>query len=341
MQRQISWPPHSWPFLLRTLIVIGALGLKAGFVALKDTVLSKVCASVLSNIGLYGYYVPANTIFILVHMYLFFFGQTSWRTTALTLRRFASRDDADDDLTAKLFIEASELSFYVLLSFLFRNAGAIWSFACWTFSVLSQILSFICVPGIMWLIMVDNPVQTFNSEVTRIWNFTWPKILTGLRRAGGLVATAVRHCLQFLVKISASLVSYTDGKTAAHVTTLKSYIYSALAPGEIRLLKLSKSTPWSPVKCELVHVRLDEAIKFETISYTWGSQQTRKGLILDGGRLDVSERVYQIVHDRASFLMTRHIWIDSICINQQDNEEKSSQVQLMRKIYGSSYHTLI
>ncbi|KAF5133336.1 Heterokaryon incompatibility protein 6, OR allele [Metarhizium anisopliae] len=329
------------PPKIRTLIVFSALGLKAGVVALKDTILSKVCASVLSNIGLYGYYIPANTIFILVHMYLFFFGQTSWRTTALTLRRFASRDDADDDLTTKLFVEASELTFYVLLSFVFRNVGAIWSFACWSFSVLSQILAFICVPGIMWMIMVDNPIQTFNSEVTRIWNFTWPKVLTGLGMAGGLAATAVRHCLRFLVKISASLVSYTDGKTAARVTTLKTYTYSTLAPGEVRLLKLSKSTPWSPIQCKLVHVRLDGAVEFETISYTWGSRQTRKGLIVAGARLDVSDRVYDIVHDRASFLMTRHIWIDSICINQQDNEEKSSQVQLMRKIYGSSYHTVI
>ncbi|KAF2970372.1 hypothetical protein GQX73_g3194 [Xylaria multiplex] len=64
-------------------------------------------------------------------------------------------------------------------------------------------------------------------------------------------------------------------------------------------------------------------------------------LILNGEKFEVSERVYDILHDRASCLMTRYIWIDSICINQGDEEEKSSQVQLMRKIYSSSYHTII
>ncbi|KHN96000.1 Heterokaryon incompatibility [Metarhizium album ARSEF 1941] len=332
----IALPPR-----IRTLLVIGALGVKAGFFALKDTLISKGCAVVLSSIGLYGYHVPETTVFMFVHVYLFFVGQTSWLSTALTLRRLASRDDADDDLTAKLFAQATELSFYVFLSLLFRNVRTIWSFGGWAFSVLSQVLAFICVPSMMWLVMVDNPIQTFNSEVSRIWNFAWPMFLNRLLRVGGLLAAAVRHCLGVIVQISAFLVTYRDNKTAARITTLKSYKYSTLSPGEVRLLKLSKSTPWSPVQCELIQVRLDEATKFETISYTWGDQKNRKGLILDGSRLDVSERVYEIVHDRASFLMTRHIWIDSICINQQDNGEKSAQVQLMRKIYGSSYHTVI
>ncbi|TWU70689.1 hypothetical protein ED733_001271 [Metarhizium rileyi] len=329
------------PIGARAMIVVGALGVKAGSVALRDTILSNVCAWGLSRIELSGYGVPASLASLLVHLYFFLFGQTSWRTTALTLRRFVSRDDADDDLTAKLFIEGSELSFYLFLSVVFRNIGAVWSFGGWVFSVLWRGLALVSVPWIMWLIMIDNPIQTFNAEVARTWNFAWPKIVTGLRKAGRLVATVVRTCLQLIFRLCASVVAYRDGKTAVHVQSLRPYVYAALAPGEIRLLKLSKLTPWSPVHCELVHVPLDEATNFETISYTWGSQRGRRGLILGGRRLDVSERVYQIVHDRASFLMLRHIWIDSVCINQDDNGEKSAQVQLMRRIYGSSYHTVI
>ncbi|OAQ59386.1 heterokaryon incompatibility protein [Pochonia chlamydosporia 170] len=338
---QITAALMALPAGIRTLVVFAAFGLVATISALKDTLLSKICAWALSHIGLYGYHLPANLVFIAVHVYLFLVGQPSWRETALTVRRFASRDDADDELLTKLFTEGCNLTCYVFMSLTFRNVGGIWRFCGWTFTALTPVLSFIGLAGTMWLITIDNPVQTFNEEVAKIWNFAWPKVVATLRALYRLWVAVVRRCLQLFVKITKGIVAYRDGKTATHVTKLQPYIYSALARGEIRLLKLSKATPWSPVQCTLEHVLLDKAPQFETISYTWGSQQNRQGLILGGKRFDVSERVYEIVHDRASFLMTRHIWIDSICINQKDDIEKSSQVKLMRNIYGSSYHTVV
>ncbi|KAI1160630.1 putative heterokaryon incompatibility protein [Nemania serpens] len=329
------------PARAQTMVVFFSLGFKAIFAALKDTVISKVCALVLSRIGLFGYDTPAGLVFIVVHLYLFYSGQSSWRTAAVALRRFASRDGADDDLIGQFTIYLLDLIIYVFMSLLFRNVVPIWRFCVWTLSLLLPVLGFIGLASVMWLIMVDNPTQTFIAEATRIGKIIFPIVLTCLQLLQRFFVTIVSHWLRLFGKVNASIAAYRDEKTTTRVATLETYQYSALGPAEIRLLKLSKSTPWSPVHCELTPVLLNNVPRFETISYTWGPQRVMKPLILNGRRFRVSARVYDILHDRVSCLMTRYIWIDSICINQDDENEKSSQVRLMRNIYSSSYQTIV
>ncbi|KAI1353494.1 putative heterokaryon incompatibility protein [Xylaria sp. FL0043] len=327
----------SLPARVRVVIALILLGLKAGFFALRDTVLSKVCAWGLSRIRLFGYYTPVGPAFTFLHLSLFVFGQSSWRKTAIILRRLASRDVADDELVDQLSVEAPDLVAYVLMSLLFRNAAVVWSLCLWSLSLLFPVLEI----TILWFILIDNPVQTFNVEIAGIWNIILPTIITCLGTLGRSVRTLLHNCAWLYGKIDTSMAAHRNRKTATRVAALKTYQYSALGPGQIRLLKLSSSTPWNPIRCELKAVHLDKVPEFETISYTWGSQLGMKSLIVNGRRLRVSERVYDILHDRASYLKTRYIWIDSICINQEDDNEKSSQVQLMKKIYGFSHHTVI
>ncbi|KAI1198955.1 putative heterokaryon incompatibility protein [Nemania serpens] len=329
------------PASAQNMVAFLSIVFTAIFSALKDTVISKVCSWVLSRIGLFGYETPAGLVFIVVHLYLFYSGQSSWRTIVIGLRRFASRDGADDDLIGQVTLDLLNLIIYVFMSLLFRNVVAIWRFCVWTLSLFLPVWGFIGVASVMWLVMVDNPRQTFIAEATRIGKFILPTILTCLQALRRFVTTIGRHCFRLLGKVNAFLVAYRDEKTATRVATLETYQYSALGPREIRLLKLSKSTPWSPVRCELTPVLLDKVPEFETISYTWGTRRSMKPIILNGRRFKASERVYDIVHDRASCLMTRYIWIDSICINQDDEEEKGSQVRLMRNIYSSSYQTIV
>lgn len=37
----------------------------------------------------------------------------------------------------------------------------------------------------------------------------------------------------------------------------------------------------------------------------------------------------------------RHLWVDAMCIDQHNNSEKGSQVQIMRDIYASASRTII
>jgi hypothetical protein len=60
-----------------------------------------------------------------------------------------------------------------------------------------------------------------------------------------------------------------------------------------------------------------------------------------GRWLLITANVRDILFDRASMFTVKHIWVDSLCINQADNDEKSKQVMLMQQIYSKATQTVI
>ncbi|KAH8881359.1 heterokaryon incompatibility, partial [Thozetella sp. PMI_491] len=68
-------------------------------------------------------------------------------------------------------------------------------------------------------------------------------------------------------------------------------------------------------------------------SYTWGPSTPTFPVLVDGRTLRVTANAHTLLRDMSSYLLPRLLWIDSICINQKDEAEKSAQVQLMQAIY--------
>ncbi|KIL85181.1 het domain-containing protein [Fusarium avenaceum] len=123
--------------------------------------------------------------------------------------------------------------------------------------------------------------------------------------------------------------------------------YSTLSPTEIRLICLSSGLDNSP-PVQLTAVKLDIAPPFYTISHSWVSDTPVEILPENGElRLDISISTYlqrlQQLNERTPRLdyPIRYIWIDTVCINQQDAEERSAQVAMMGRIYSQSLRTII
>jgi hypothetical protein len=115
------------------------------------------------------------------------------------------------------------------------------------------------------------------------------------------------------------------------------YRYCLLAPREIRLLKLNRVSFFSRItRYELKTAPLNNLPPYRTISYTWGSNKEDYYIEIDGQHLPVTLNVAMILADLTSFWSTQYLWIDQVCINQKDENEKSAQVQLMREIYRNS-----
>ena len=74
------------------------------------------------------------------------------------------------------------------------------------------------------------------------------------------------------------------------------------------------------------------APKYAAISYTWGRSEPKVSIVVSGQRIDVTENCAYVLSQlpRAG---RNYFWIDSVCINQADLEEKSAQVQLMGEIF--------
>ncbi|KAK6062831.1 adenosine deaminase [Seiridium cupressi] len=128
----------------------------------------------------------------------------------------------------------------------------------------------------------------------------------------------------------------------------KPFHYAPLADkGHIRLLKvLPMRRRGAPVVCNLIQVELDgRRPSYDAISYRWHTESrdsTKPNTItINGFKFAVYPNVLAILKDVRSVFLPQYIWIDSICINQDDLREKESQVALMRQIYESSLHVVI
>ncbi|KAI0124150.1 heterokaryon incompatibility protein-domain-containing protein [Xylariales sp. AK1849] len=118
------------------------------------------------------------------------------------------------------------------------------------------------------------------------------------------------------------------------------YQYRELQHGEdIRLLKIIFKSRTQEISYELVHKRLFEVSgQFVAISYRWGILKPDRSIPMTnpGSSLAVTRVVKAMLEHIIGDLDVQYLWIDAICINQVDAEEKSSQVSMMGQIFSSA-----
>jgi hypothetical protein len=113
------------------------------------------------------------------------------------------------------------------------------------------------------------------------------------------------------------------------------YCYTPLNKyGEtILLLVLHPRVAFAEIRCTLFEVSLNNIPSYEAILYTWGDANLTENILVNGKALSVPKSFYTILSNRSSAWRPQLLWIDAVCINQQDEDEKNSQVPLMRDIY--------
>jgi hypothetical protein len=108
---------------------------------------------------------------------------------------------------------------------------------------------------------------------------------------------------------------------------------------EIRLFKFANSeVPASSsdliITGTLDYVSLDNDPHYFALSYVWGDPQITKPIVIDGQIVDVTANLFAFLSRSAPDHETSSsFWIDAICINQLDIQEKSVQVQKMHEVY--------
>ncbi|KAL2063909.1 hypothetical protein VTL71DRAFT_4403 [Oculimacula yallundae] len=112
--------------------------------------------------------------------------------------------------------------------------------------------------------------------------------------------------------------------------------YRRLGQDELRLVSLLPGSSVSGIQCELVYTSFHTHPEYEAVSYTWGDPSITEDIILDGRPLTVTAGLARALHCFRQPKDKCLLWIDAICINQSDEEEKSHQVQLMFDIYRNS-----
>ncbi|PMD46841.1 heterokaryon incompatibility, partial [Hyaloscypha variabilis F] len=72
--------------------------------------------------------------------------------------------------------------------------------------------------------------------------------------------------------------------------------------------------------------------KYEALSYTWGQPGFNHQIICDDKQLPITQNLFEALRQLRKG-GERVLWIDAICINQSDDDEKSAQIPYMRNIY--------
>lgn len=108
--------------------------------------------------------------------------------------------------------------------------------------------------------------------------------------------------------------------------------------GEIRIIELLPGSFDSDIRCHLKYTTLDspESIPYEALSYVWGKPDFTEPLEFEGHQVLVTKNLATALrHLRPDANGSpRRIWVDAICINQNDVAERNHQVTIMKDIYS-------
>lgn len=134
------------------------------------------------------------------------------------------------------------------------------------------------------------------------------------------------------------------------------YKYTALKEdtGEIRLLTLPPDRFKEPIRVslEITVLSKDEVLDFEALSYAWGDASDVRDIFIEANppkrpellktddinsvewrKLGVTKNLFEALKHLRLEDQPRVFWIDAICVDQQNPEERGHQVLRMPDIY--------
>lgn len=128
-----------------------------------------------------------------------------------------------------------------------------------------------------------------------------------------------------------------------------SFRYLPLDPPllEIRVLTVSPGCFDDPLHCHLVTTSLTTRPIYNALSYVWGDPESTSNsgniLILDGHHFPVTTNLLSALRHLRPPAGSHSIslWVDAVCINREDLDERSRQVAMMRDIYASAERVVI
>jgi hypothetical protein len=141
---------------------------------------------------------------------------------------------------------------------------------------------------------------------------------------------------------------------------VKRYQYASISTAEFRLLRISPGPFGSDLRCSLKVVSLAKikiaVLEFQALSYAWGTNNPDCVILLDDiPKIDASSSAVDtkepgaclvrgsLFHALKGFHQTDFyswLWVDALCINQVNENEKSQQIPKMPDIYSNVWNVI-
>ncbi|GAP87180.1 putative heterokaryon incompatibility protein [Rosellinia necatrix] len=130
--------------------------------------------------------------------------------------------------------------------------------------------------------------------------------------------------------------------------------YCPLQDNEIRVLHLSRQDEGDnldpgggkghmPFRLSLERASLTDRPlpSYTALSYAWGCEEATVPLMVSNMQLCVTQNLYTILETLSSRDASQYLWVDAICINQNDVAERAIQVRLMGSVYSRASLVLV
>jgi hypothetical protein len=110
----------------------------------------------------------------------------------------------------------------------------------------------------------------------------------------------------------------------------------------IRLLYLSPaSSDTHVIRCHFAVASLDENPDYEALSYVWGHTNDTQKVQVGGVAVTVTSNLLSALRHLRLDERERILWVDALCIDQADLDERRHQVSLMGRIYGQASRVVV
>jgi hypothetical protein len=119
------------------------------------------------------------------------------------------------------------------------------------------------------------------------------------------------------------------------------YCQLSQKPNVVRLLRILPSkNDFDSIRCELFEYTIAELATsnnpYEALSYCWGGSDKTESITLDNQEFAITHNLHRAMIQLRDHQLPRIIWIDAVCINQEDVKEKEHQIQFMASIYAKA-----
>jgi len=115
---------------------------------------------------------------------------------------------------------------------------------------------------------------------------------------------------------------------------------STLGEGSTRLLLLHPGDNRSHIRVTLKEHSLESCPPYEALSYTWGNEIYHH-IECDGKLLRIRENAWLALQSLRQEARQTRLWIDAICIDQSNLQERTKQVLLMRRIFEQATQVIV
>jgi hypothetical protein len=130
-------------------------------------------------------------------------------------------------------------------------------------------------------------------------------------------------------------------KSHPKMTNLGCYVYSTLPDANRYLRLLTLVSTQNQILCRLEIFPVHEAPPYQALSYAWGSEEATESVFCGSRRIPISPHLFEGLLCVQSTAKPPRLWVDAICINQLNMDEKASQIPLMTEIYGRAEKVLV